>query len=243
MLKSLIAPTLLALIFHGLVGLLLFIQWPEEQATVVDLPPMFIAAQVVKPAKQSPAIELPKAKPAAKPKSQPTPEVKAPPREEPAKPAEPLPAENPVPESEPLISDRENPEPEAPEAETELSGSNDDLSELLAAVTDEIGRQAITNDEQIVAYIGQIQRDIINLWSRPPSARNGMEAVLRVQLVPTGEVVDVTIAKSSGNDAFDRSATTAVERAERFSVPPDSELFEANFRSFTVLFRPEDLRL
>ena len=241
MLKSLIAPTLLALILHGLVGLLLFIQWPEEQAKVVDLPPMFIAAQVVKPAKQSPSNELPPAKPAAKPKIQSTPQVKAPPRENPAKPAEPLPAENPAPESEPLISAREDPEPAAPEAE--LSGSSDDLSALLAAVTDEIGRQAITNDEQIVAYIGQIQRDIINLWSRPPSARNGMEAVLRVQLVPTGEVVDVTIAKSSGNDAFDRSATTAVERAERFSVPPDSGLFEANFRSFTVLFRPEDLRL
>ena len=70
-----------------------------------------------------------------------------------------------------------------------------------------------------------------------------MEAILRVYLVPTGEVVDVQIAESSGNTAFDRSALVAVERVDRFSVPADSALFEQSFREFTLLFRPEDLRL
>ena len=70
-----------------------------------------------------------------------------------------------------------------------------------------------------------------------------MQAVLRVFLVPTGEVTSVVVEESSGNDAFDQSALLAVRKAERFEVPADSSQFERNFREFTVVFRPEDLRL
>ena len=104
-------------------------------------------------------------------------------------------------------------------------------------------RKAVTDNEKTQVYIGQIQRDIVENWSRPPSARNGMQVQLRVFLVPTGEVVEVILEKRSGNDAFDRSAVLAVTKAERFLVPPDSREFEKNFREFTILFRPEDLRL
>jgi len=104
-------------------------------------------------------------------------------------------------------------------------------------------RIAVTDDERALAYVGQIQRQIIQNWSRPPSARNGMQALLKVYLVPTGEVVDVAVVESSGNEAFDRSAILAVRKSERFVVPPDSREFEKNFREFSVLFKPEDLRL
>jgi colicin import membrane protein len=104
-------------------------------------------------------------------------------------------------------------------------------------------RRAVTDDEKALAYVSQIQREIVDNWSRPPSARNGMEVLLRVYLVPTGEVVDVVLEISSGNDSFDRSAVLAVQKAERFQVPVETRQFERNFREFTVLFRPEDLRL
>jgi colicin import membrane protein len=104
-------------------------------------------------------------------------------------------------------------------------------------------RIAVTDDERAQAYVGQIQRQIIQNWSRPPSARNGMQALLKVYLVPTGEVVDVVLVESSGNEAFDRSAILAVRKSERFMVPQESREFERNFREFSVLFKPEDLRL
>tara|TARA_R110002110_G_scaffold176342_2_gene380420 strand:+ start:100 stop:873 length:774 start_codon:yes stop_codon:yes gene_type:complete len=104
-------------------------------------------------------------------------------------------------------------------------------------------RRAVTDDEKAMAYVAQIQAEIIQNWSRPPSARNGMQALLKVFLVPTGEVVDVTLLESSGNESFDRSALLAVRKAERFQVPDDPRQFERNFREFEVLFRPEDLRL
>jgi len=117
-------------------------------------------------------------------------------------------------------------------------------SELQLAIEMEANRRkAVTDDEKAMAYVAQIQADIIQTWSRPPSARNGMEVLLKVFLVPTGEIVDVTLLTSSGNESFDRSALLAVRKAGRFQVPDDPKQFERNFREFEVLFRPEDLRL
>jgi colicin import membrane protein len=117
--------------------------------------------------------------------------------------------------------------------------------ELEAAVaSEEEARVAVTAEEMAASYAALIQRTVIGYWSRPPSARNGMEALLSVQLVPTGEIVSVTVLRSSGNAAFDRSAVNAVEKAGSFpelSNLPTRE-FEKTFRRFRLLFRPEDLR-
>ena len=71
-----------------------------------------------------------------------------------------------------------------------------------------------------------------------------MEALLEIQLIPTGDVLNVRVLKSSGNAAFDRSAMNAVQKASSFpelkQLP--SREFEKNFRRFRLLFRPEDLR-
>lgn len=131
----------------------------------------------------------------------------------------------------------------APTRDTEQAREEFAESLLQALQREENARKAVTDDEKAMAYVSQIQREIIQNWSRPPSARNGMETLLRVRLIPTGEVVDVNVEDSSGNNAFDRSAVLAVRKARRFVVPTDVRLFERNFREFTVLFRPDDLRL
>jgi len=102
----------------------------------------------------------------------------------------------------------------------------------------------IASENLLVAeYAGIIKRVISQNWQIPPSARNGMMTEVRLQLVPTGEVVAVNIIQSSGNDVFDRSVLQAVERADRFSELQDLDnaVFERNFRTFTLVFRPEDL--
>tara|TARA_A100000171_G_scaffold42559_1_gene44020 strand:+ start:2715 stop:3551 length:837 start_codon:yes stop_codon:yes gene_type:complete len=102
--------------------------------------------------------------------------------------------------------------------------------------------QAAAQD-QVAGYTAIIHDLVQRNWSRPPSARNGMTAVLRIRLVPTGDVIDVEIVRSSGDAAFDRAAEDAVRAVGRFrelsSMPP--RLFEANFRSLLLTFRPEDL--
>ncbi len=94
------------------------------------------------------------------------------------------------------------------------------------------------------SYVALIAARIESNWSRPPSARKGMQCELSLRLVPTGQVIDVSITKSSGNPAFDRSAVLAVQKVERFAelqkVPP--EVFERYFRVVQLVFSPEDLR-
>lgn len=104
--------------------------------------------------------------------------------------------------------------------------------------------QAQENAVTAQSYSALIHDRVRQNWSPPPSARNGMLCVLSIQLIPNGQVVNVTIAKSSGNDAFDRSAQQAVRKAEQFPELRDvsSVVFEQNFRKFTLNFRPEGLR-
>ena len=97
------------------------------------------------------------------------------------------------------------------------------------------------NAQQVRTYQAGIYDLVRKNWSRPPSARNGMQARFVVELIPTGELLSVVLVDSSGNAAFDRSAELAIRRAKRFSVPGDNTVFEANFRRFYFLFRPEDL--
>lgn len=96
------------------------------------------------------------------------------------------------------------------------------------------------NDE-VGQYIGAIKEQVQRTWSRPPSARRGMQVTLKIQLMPNGEVVSVSIEESSGNAAFDRSAEQAVNRAGKLPVPNDRKLFDRHFRSLELIFRPEDL--
>jgi TonB family protein len=118
--------------------------------------------------------------------------------------------------------------------------------ELAEAIAAESEQQQAANDTELASsYIGLMTETIQKNWNRPPSARNNMEAELMIQLVPTGQVVSVDIIKSSGNEAFDRSAVKAVEKADRFpelqNLP--NRVFEKNFRRLRIKFRPEDLRL
>lgn len=121
-------------------------------------------------------------------------------------------------------------------------------SELAKAMAAEDNALAAERDQEAVAsYVGLITRDIQNNWSRPPNARVGMEVTLLIQLIPSGDVINVSVIKSSGNDAFDRSAENAVRRVGKFPylrelAEKSSPAFERNFRRLTMVFNPTDLR-
>ena len=121
-----------------------------------------------------------------------------------------------------------------------------ELERTIAAEKAKLAADKQAADDGIVAqsYNHIIDEKVSENWSRPPSARNDMVVLLRIQLVPTGQVVGVDVTKTSGNKAFDRSAIRAVKKAERFpelqKLP--SRIFEKNFRVFNLLFEPKDLR-
>jgi len=104
--------------------------------------------------------------------------------------------------------------------------------------------EAMAEGAETTTYEEAIAMAIEDNWSRPPSARRDMQVVLRIQLIPTGEVVGVSVLKSSGDQAFDRSAINAVNRAGKFPEVADAppQVFERRLRSLQLVFRPEDLR-
>ena len=238
-------PAAATLALHGLLLLALAARWewqPERTIEARSITPKIIEAKLVTLDQLRPE---PKAKAEPRPAPKPRSEPKAPPRQQPrptpkpappaqqAKPAETAPKPEPTPE--PREAQRMSAEELAALTRKELEA---------AVASEEEARVAVTAEEMAASYAALIQRTVIGYWSRPPSARNGMEALLSVQLVPTGEIVSVTVLRSSGNAAFDRSAVNAVEKAGSFpelSKLPTRE-FEKTFRRFRLLFRPEDLR-
>ena len=102
--------------------------------------------------------------------------------------------------------------------------------------------------EEVVAansFRRLIQKRLSDNWSRPPSARLGMQATLRLNLVPTGRIVGIAIISSSGDQAFDRSVEQAASKAGYFEEidSMSAKMFEQSFRTIEVLFSPEDLSL
>jgi len=239
---------LFALLVHGIVIGLMSLNWEESTRSYTELKPYYIEAAIVAEnpyrAKEERAGDQEKSRRDKKLRERRKTEARL--RQEQVnwarqqrlktdvKPAEPAV----LPELTPVVEKTRETEVDPESVRSEFA------DELARALTREANaRKAVTDDEKAMAYVAQIQREIVQNWSRPPSARNGMEALLRVLLIPTGEVVDVKVEDSSGNDAFDRSAVLAVTKARRFVVPTDSQRFERDFREFTVLFRPDDLRI
>ena len=217
-------PALIALLVHLLFVFALEGGWTTVSPTITAQP------QVI----QASLVSLSKPKPKSKPKVvEPKPEPKTaavPVSQIEAPPLEPVVEQ---PESAPEVSQAER----LAELQRELMAGFEDLP-----VADEQLPIEEVNEVQQVA--GSMQARITQNWRRPPSARNGMEVLLIISLVPTGEVVGISVSSSSGSTAFDRSAIAAIERVARFpevTVLSISD-FERYFRRFPLRFKPEDLR-
>ena len=102
---------------------------------------------------------------------------------------------------------------------------------------------ARTEFELVQSATALIQQALQQVWNRPPSARNGMRAILRIRMLPTGELLEASITQSSGDSAFDRSAENAVYSASPFAELQNLPInvFNTNFRTLTLIFEPEDL--
>jgi TonB family protein len=230
-------PLFIAVLVHVVFLVAIEGEWNTGEATIVAKPQVVQASLVslnapkkTAPKPKSKPKKKPKPKPKAKPKSQPTPTPVAPPA-----PVEPKPLES------------KSPQPE-PTSENSQAQKLADLQKELMAGLEELpqAEPSAPNDEfdEVQQVAALMQARITQNWRRPPSARNGMEALLTISLVPTGEVVGINVSSSSGSSAFDRSAIAAVERVGQFpevAVLSISD-FERYFRRFPLRFRPEDLR-
>ena len=78
-------------------------------------------------------------------------------------------------------------------------------------------------------------------WIEPKSSKVGLKAEFIIFLVPTGEIIEVDLVRTSGDKAFDQSALLAISKINRFSdLQMSRKLFDDNFRKFTVVFSPKE---
>ena len=230
MAREYVLPLLLALLLHAGVAATLAHGWEQTPDLRRVVQPKAIEAKLL-------VID----KPAAKPPSAPKPAV--------PKPAAPKPAA-PKPQPKPKPAPKPPPKPK-PDAAAEEAQRRAEAERRLRAIEEEATRRALQDEaadieqrlseQAAMTYVQAIRRAISREWTRPPSARNGMVARLMLHLAPTGELLSVELVTPSGNVHYDRSVERAIRKVRRFEVPKERRLFEAEFRQFTILFRPEDL--
>lgn len=129
-------------------------------------------------------------------------------------------------------------------AEAEAKRKAEEAARLAAAEQAERERAlqeqlaAEQNAREIDRYVAVIKQQIERSWLRPGQAGEQLSCVVQVRLIPGGDVVPggVSVIKSSGNAAFDRSVEAAVYKAAPLPVP-SGPLFES-FRNLRLNFNP-----
>ena len=109
-------------------------------------------------------------------------------------------------------------------------------SELQQALALEEDRRRAEEAGYLDEYIRLIENRIQQSWIPPASARAGLECVVNVTQIPSGDVVDVRVGRCNGDDAVIRSIEAAVLRASPLPRPAIASLFERNLE---VVFNPE----
>jgi len=120
------------------------------------------------------------------------------------------------------------------EAEAKLQRQMAEEAERLAAEERAQYSQQLALDQ--AEYLNAIMRAVKREWQRPPGSSRDFLCKVLVKQIPSGDVVDVRVIKSSGNVMIDRSVEMAVRKASPLPLPENRELFD---RDLVITFVPE----
>ena len=208
-------PALVAVLVHLLFVFALEGGWTTASPSITAQPQVVQASLV--------SLSKPKPKPKPKPKAvEPKPEPKpapAPASQVESPPLEPIAEPS---ESAPEVSQAER----LAELQRELMAGFEDLP-------DADDQQPSEEVDEVQQVAGLMQARITQNWRRPPSARNGMEVLLIISLVPTGEVVGISVSSSRevrhliAVRSPPLSAWRASPRSQSCLFPISSDTFDA----------------
>lgn len=101
-------------------------------------------------------------------------------------------------------------------------------------------KAAATRQSEIGKYERLIRRAVERHWKVPSGADEKLKCVVQVRIIPSGDVIDVRLIKSSGSAAFDTSVENAVYRASPLPVPAAESGYFENFREVNFEFSPRN---
>lgn len=87
--------------------------------------------------------------------------------------------------------------------------------------------------------ISRISSHIRRFIIMPPDVVGNPQAEFEVSLIPTGEVLNVKLSRSSGNPAYDNAVERAIRKASPLPLPTDPALV-GRFRELKLKFRPNE---
>ena len=91
-------------------------------------------------------------------------------------------------------------------------------------------------DEYIAKIAAKIRRYIV----LPPGVSESIKAEFNVTLLPSGEVLNANLAKSSGNEAYDSAVERAILKAQPLPLPPAEQNMFNRFRDLRLKFSPAE---
>ena len=240
----------LAILMHGLLAfaLLVSVKWQTR--------PQPVMAELWTPAAMPP-IEAPAPEPEPIKETPPPIEEKVAPPQPPA-PAKPLPPPDiklkAKPEKTPPAETKKPPKLSFDEAlareESQLDRRKDDQERQRRAES-EVQMMKMAREEQEVQqrkaaraksegdYIARIQGKIRGNIVRPPNLKGNPVAQLVVSQLPTGEILDVKLKRSSGNPQYDDAVERAIRKSSPLPRPDDTSVFS---RELVLTFCPDEER-
>lgn len=229
----------LAVLVHILLALFLIygIRWQSSMPAAVEVE---LVSNVPSPAPQKSPEPVKEPEPKPKPVQEP-PKPKIEPKPDPIKPP---------PKPDIAVKDKEKPKPEK---KPEPKPAYDPIQEALKKEQEQARRQQMNNavsqelaqmqatsargSKSKADYQGRIAGKIRGNLMVPPGVSGNPEAEFLVSQLPSGEVVEVKLKKSSGHKALD----DAIERAIYKSSPlPKPERPDDFARALDLKFRPLD---
>lgn len=97
--------------------------------------------------------------------------------------------------------------------------------------------EAAARSRAATDYIRRIQAKVKGNVTLPPDLAGNPEAIFDVVQLPTGEIIDAALRKSSGVRAYDEAVQRAIQKSSPLPRPDRPELFQ---RTLTLKFRPQD---
>ncbi len=105
--------------------------------------------------------------------------------------------------------------------------------------------QDVANQQRMAGEVDRYKALILNAirdrWILPENVDPGLSSQFVIRLAPTGSVLDVRLARSSGDALLDRSAQAAIYKASPLPVPTDVATFNM-FREISLTVRPSNAR-
>ena len=103
------------------------------------------------------------------------------------------------------------------------------------AAAAEAEQRAAAGKRGMADYAAKIRGKVRGNIVLPPSIQGNPEAVFEVSQLPSGEVLDVRLKRSSGNPALDSAIERAIRKSSPLPKPDDPALFQ---RTLEIRYRP-----